>query len=47
MVRGGGYNPQGYLDVYFLLGSSGRVAYVSSAPASTMSQLLARVGGLT
>jgi thiol-disulfide isomerase/thioredoxin len=41
------YNPQGYLDVYFLLGSSGRVAYVNSAPASTMSQLLAHAGGLT
>jgi len=41
------YNPQGYLDVYFLLGSSGRVAYINSAPASTMSQLLARAGGLT
>ena len=42
-----GYNPQGYLDVYFLLGSSGRVAYVNSAPASTMGQLLARAVRLT
>lgn len=41
------YNPQGYLDVYFLLGSSGRVAYIGAAPASTMSQLLARAGRLT
>jgi thiol-disulfide isomerase/thioredoxin len=41
------WNPQGYLDVYFLLGSSGRVAYINSGPASTMSQLLARAGGLT
>ena len=41
------YNPQGYLDVYFLLGSSGRVTYINSAPASTMSQLLAHAGGLT
>ncbi len=41
------YNPQGYLDVYFLLDSAGRVAYIGSAPASTMSQLLARAGGLT
>ncbi len=39
------YNPQG--DVYFLLDSAGRVAYVNSAPASTMSQLLAHAGGLT
>ena len=41
------YNPQGYLDVYFLLGSSGKVAYINSAPASTMSQLLAHAGGIT
>lgn len=41
------WNPRGYLDVYFLLGSSGRVAYINSGPASTMSQLLARAGGLT
>jgi hypothetical protein len=41
------YNRQGYLDVYFLLGSSGKVAYINSAPASTMSQLLAHAGRLT
>ena len=41
------YNPQGYLDIYYLLGSSGRVAYISSGPASTMSQLLAHAGQLT
>ena len=41
------WNPQGYLDVYFLLGSSGKVAYINSAPASTMSQLLAHAGGRT
>jgi len=35
------YNPRGYLDIYFLLGPSGHIAYVNSAPASTMSQLLA------
>jgi thiol-disulfide isomerase/thioredoxin len=39
-------NPQGYLDIYFLLDSSGRIAYINSAPASTMSQLLAQAGGL-
>jgi thiol-disulfide isomerase/thioredoxin len=41
------WNPHGYLDVYFLLGSSGRIAYINAAPASTMSQLLARAGRLT
>ena len=41
------YNPRGYLDIYFLLGSSGRVAYIGSAPASTMSQFLAHAGRLT
>jgi hypothetical protein len=35
------YNPLGYLDIYFLLGPSGRIAYVNSAPTSTMGQLLA------
>lgn len=40
------YNPQGYLDIYYLLGPSGRVAYINSAPASTMSQLLAHAGKL-
>jgi hypothetical protein len=40
------WNPQGYLDVYFLLDSAGRVAYIGSAPASTMNQLLAHAGGL-
>jgi hypothetical protein len=39
------WNPQGYLDVYFLLDSAGKVAYVNSAPVSTMSQLLAHAGG--
>jgi len=41
------YNPQGYLDIYFLLDPSGRVGYINSAPASTMSQLLAHAGRLT
>jgi hypothetical protein len=41
------YNPQGYLDVYFLLGPSGRVTYVNAAATSTMSQLPAHAGGRT
>jgi len=41
------YNPQDYLDVYFLLDSSSRAAYIGSASASTISQLLAHAGRLT
>ena len=41
------YNPQGYLDIYYLLDASGHITYVNSSPGSTMSQLLARAGGLT
>lgn len=40
------WNPRGYLDIYFLLDSSGRIAYVNSALGSTMSQLLARAARL-
>jgi hypothetical protein len=29
-------NPQGYLDIHYLLSPSGRVAYINSAPAATM-----------
>ena len=40
------YNPRGYLDIYYLIDSAGRVVYVNSGPAATMEQLLARAGGL-
>lgn len=41
------WNPQGYLDIYYLLDASGHVVYVNSAPASTMTQLLAHAARLT
>jgi hypothetical protein len=39
------YNPQGYLDIYFLLDASGRIRYVNSGPAATITQLLGHAGG--
>jgi cytochrome oxidase Cu insertion factor (SCO1/SenC/PrrC family) len=34
------YDPNGYLDVYYLLDAAGHVTYANSSPAATMSQLL-------
>lgn len=41
------YNPQGDLDIYYLLNASGKVTYINSEPASTMPQLLAAAQSLT
>ena len=33
------YDPKGYLDIYYLISSSGKVIYISGSPASTLGQL--------
>jgi thiol-disulfide isomerase/thioredoxin len=41
------YDPNGYLDIYYLFDAQGRVAYINSSPSATMGQLLnaaAKVG---
>jgi thiol-disulfide isomerase/thioredoxin len=40
------YDPQSYLDIYYLLNAQGEVTYVNGSPGSTMPQLLAAVGRL-
>lgn len=41
------YDPQSYLDIYYLLNARGQVSYVNSSPGSTMPQLLAAAGKLS
>ncbi|MDA8067019.1 MAG: hypothetical protein M0T77_00170 [Actinomycetota bacterium] len=41
------YDPNGYLDVYYLLNARGQITYANSSPASTMSQLLDAVDKIT
>jgi thiol-disulfide isomerase/thioredoxin len=34
------YNPDAYLDIYYLINAEGKITYVNSSPGSTMPQLL-------
>lgn len=34
------YDPNGYLDIYYLISGSGKVLYISGSPASTLGQLM-------
>ena len=40
------YDPQSYLDIYYLLNAQGQVTYVNGSPGSTMPQLLAAAAKL-
>jgi thiol-disulfide isomerase/thioredoxin len=37
------YDPVGYLDVYYLINSSGKITYLNSSPSATMPDLLRAV----
>jgi hypothetical protein len=41
------YDPQGYLDIYYLLDSAGHVSYAGSGPGSAIGQILARAARIT
>lgn len=41
------YDPNGYLDVYYLINAAGYITYANSSPAATMSQLLAAAAKIT
>jgi thiol-disulfide isomerase/thioredoxin len=40
------YDPVGYLDIYYLINSAGKITYINSSPSATMPQLLKAVKGV-
>ena len=40
------YDPKGYLDIYYLISPSGRIAYVNGEPSVTMNDLKAAINNL-
>lgn len=40
------YDPQAYLDVYYLIGPNGHIRYVNSSPSATIGNLLAQTAKL-